>query len=86
MLRFAALILPALIAAPAAAQNWQVDHDDSSVGFETTVSGGAVGFPSHPAWWLSFHKLVSTNYGLVRRGGGVSARPGPVAWFPQIKN
>lgn len=42
MLRFAALTLPALIAAPAAAQNWQVDHDDSSVGFQTTVSGGEV--------------------------------------------
>jgi len=43
MLR-SALVLPAalLVAAPAAAQTWQVDHDDSTVGFETTVSGGAV--------------------------------------------
>lgn len=42
MVRLAALIAPVLAAAPAAAQTWQVDHDASSVGFETTVSGGAV--------------------------------------------
>lgn len=42
MLRSALLLAAALIAAPAAAQTWQVDHDSSSVGFETTVSGGAV--------------------------------------------
>lgn len=42
MLRSAFLLPAALVAAPAAAQTWQVDHGASSVGFETTVSGGAV--------------------------------------------
>ena len=42
MLRYAFLLPLALAAAPASAQSWQVDRADSSVGFETTVSGGAV--------------------------------------------
>jgi cytochrome b561 len=43
MSRLTALLLAtAVLAAPAAAQDWVVDRDASSVGFETTVSGGAV--------------------------------------------
>lgn len=42
MLRYAFFPALALVAAPAAAQTWQVDHDASSVRFETTVSGGGV--------------------------------------------
>lgn len=36
------LLVPALLAAPALAQDWTVDRGASSVGFETTVSGGSV--------------------------------------------
>jgi polyisoprenoid-binding protein YceI len=36
------LVALAALTAPALAQDWTVDHDASSVGFETTVSGGAV--------------------------------------------
>jgi len=32
----------ALLAGAAAAEDWVIDHETSSVGFETTVSGGAV--------------------------------------------
>ena len=44
MLRTALLALAssAALSLPATAQDWSVDHDASSVGFETTVSGGAV--------------------------------------------
>jgi len=44
MLRTPLMALTALAAltVPAQAQDWSVDHDASSVGFETTVSGGAV--------------------------------------------
>ncbi|WP_300541509.1 YceI family protein [Maricaulis sp.] len=42
MLRYAFFLAPALIAAPVVAQDWTVDHGASSVGFETTVSGGSV--------------------------------------------
>ncbi len=42
MLRYAFLLPLVFAAAPASAQSWQVDRADSSVGFETTVSGGAV--------------------------------------------
>ena len=43
MLRHALYLVPALLAAsPAFAQDWTVDHDASSVGFVTTVSGGEV--------------------------------------------
>lgn len=43
MLRSLSLLLTtAVLAAPAAAQDWTVDRDASSVGFQTSVSGGAV--------------------------------------------
>jgi len=44
MLRTTLVALPLLVALPfsALSQDWTVDHDASSVGFETTVSGGAV--------------------------------------------
>ena len=42
MLRRVFAFAPLLVAAPAFAQDWTVDTDASSVGFETTVSGASV--------------------------------------------
>ena len=36
------LLAPALLAAPAAAQDWTVDHEASTVGFETQAMGGTI--------------------------------------------
>ena len=42
MLRRVFAFAPILVAAPAFAQDWTVDTETSSVGFETTVSGASV--------------------------------------------
>lgn len=76
MLRTALLALAgsAALSLPASAQDWTVDHDASSLGFETTVSGGAVSGAFET--WTATITLDPDNLDAARIEASVSTASG----------